>query len=99
MKPTLYAEDLNRRWDTDDAIEWMTLLARVLARRCPEYQHGETVVDMHEERCHECAGLMFLYPDPPDWWSTNNTNPEWRIGNWRHFIRQVWRVLGIVENT
>ena len=38
-------------------------------RPCPEYRQGETV-DMHQERCHECAGIMFEYPDPPGFWSS-----------------------------
>jgi len=109
MKPTLYADDLG-----PDIMHLLRVagldIARALPRRCPGPPITMTVdgeIAHSNVCCDDPDGI--LYPDPPDWWyrdilqsismpSTGqlqvNIRQEWEI-----FLHDVWRVLGIAEDT
>jgi len=71
-------------------------------RRCP----GLDAMPGDHVRC-ECGGAGFLYPNPPDSWYDpyELTTEGGHLGrpqgdeDWRTFCEDVWRVLGVVEDT
>ena len=92
MKPTLCVEDL-KGWDYVVA-QHVDRFERILPTRCPDFFE-----DIHYgmgDDC-ECEGRGWSYPDMPDWWYEP---AEWeRETPWKAFCKDMWRTMGILEDT
>ena len=103
MKPTLFAEDVERQASNKLYALRKSLdsLALILPRRCsgchkckPNEAWGQPTSINYQN----CDGRGWLYPDPPDIpyyaaWKQDEAS----MALWRRTLEHVWRAMGITD--